>query len=134
LRLAGVAPYGGFQGRVPEALERSGATGKMDLRPIFSVVQTERFEESVLVGRWRYVLQPDGLYENLHDVLRDPFEKNDEVQSHPEVVDCLYATLTEHRRNQLGYYNRPDLILSYFPPRHRLADTPACEALRQGDR
>ena len=132
LRLAGVAPYGGFQGRVPAALEPRGATEEIGPRPIFSVVQNLRFEESVLVGPWRYVLQSDGLYETLHNVVRDPFETKDEVQSHPEVVECLYATLLEFRRNQLGYYNRPDLIQSYFPPRHRLADTRACAALRQG--
>jgi len=132
LRLAGAAPYGGFQGRVPAALEPAGGTTEIGPRPIFSVAQNLRFEESVLVGPWRYVLQSDGLYETLHDVLRDPFEAHDEVQSHPEVVGCLYATLVEFRRNQLGYYNRPDLIRSYFPPRHRLADVPACAALRQG--
>src|SRR5579863_7237143 len=53
LRLAGVAPYGGFQGRVPAALEPRGATEEIGPRPIFSVVQNLRFEESVLVGPWR---------------------------------------------------------------------------------
>ena len=129
LRLAGVDPYGGFQGRLPAALEPGGANEKIDPRPIFSVIQNLRFEESVLVGPWRYVLQSDGLYETLHNVLRDPFETNDELQSHPKVVECLYATLIKFRRNQLAYYNRPDLIQSYFQPQHRLADIPACEAL-----
>src|SRR5206468_2669388 len=49
LDLAGVAPNGGFQGRIPSGLERGGAT-EAGPRPIFSVVQNIRFEESVLVG------------------------------------------------------------------------------------
>jgi arylsulfatase A-like enzyme len=134
LDLAGVAPYRGFQGRVPAGLEPGGATVEAEPRPIFSVAQSTRFEESVLVGPWRYVLQSDGLYESLHDVLRDPFETHDEMQPHPEVAECLYATLAEFRRNQLGYYNRPDLVQSFFPPRHRLADVPACAGLREGSR
>ena len=132
LRLAGVAPYSGFQGQVPAALDTGGTNEETSPRPIFSVIQNLRFEESVLVGPWRYVLQSDGLYETLNDVVRDPFETNDQVKSRPEVVECLYATLIEFRRNQLGYYNRPELIRSYFPPRHRLADIPACASLRQG--
>src|SRR5579863_8826122 len=85
LRLAGAAPYGGFQGRVPANLEPGGRSKEIGPRPIFSVIQNLRFEESVLVGPWRYVLQSDGLYETLHDVLRDPFETSDAVQSRPEV-------------------------------------------------
>jgi arylsulfatase A-like enzyme len=132
LNLAGVGPYGGFQGQIPGGLEPGEGAPEAGPRPIFSVVQNVRFEESVLVGRWRYSLQSDDLYESLHDVLRDPFETHDEVQSHPEIAACLYATLVEFRRNQLGYYHRSDLIQSYFPPRHRLADVPACAGLREG--
>jgi len=131
LDLAGVAPYGGFQGRVPARLESRDAV-EAEPRPIFSVVQNIRFEESVLVGPWRYTVQSDDLYETLHDVLRDPFETHDEVHSHPEVAACLYATVVEFRQNQLGYYSRSDLVRSYFPPRHRLADVPSCAVLRAG--
>jgi hypothetical protein len=89
-------------------------------------VQNIAFEDSVLVGRWKYVEQSQGAYANLYDLRSDPLEKGNLDHRYPEINECLRETLHEFRRNQIAYYSNTALKAEYFPPRHGLARIPAC--------
>lgn len=123
--LAQTRPFPGFQGEVPRC------DGEDDSRPIFSTAQHTVFEDSVLVRRWRYTRQQDGLYAHLYDVAADPLEMHDLSETEPAILDCLRTTLDIFRRDQLGYYARPELAARYFPPQHRLAGIPACQVVER---
>jgi arylsulfatase A-like enzyme len=126
LDLAGMPPHSGFQGTVPPGLRDSSGRDSVEKRPVFSTVQNIAFEDSVLVGRWKYVEQSQGAYANLYDLRSDPLEKGNLDHRYPEINECLRETLHEFRRNQIAYYSNTALKAEYFPPRHGLARIPAC--------
>jgi hypothetical protein len=85
-------------------------------------------EDSVQVSRWKYIEQSDGAYAYLFDLQTDPLEKKNVASANPDIRKCLRETLREFRNRQLGYYAKATLKASFFPPRHELARSAACEA------
>jgi arylsulfatase A-like enzyme len=132
LDLAGMPPNDGFQGTVPPGVRDARAREAGGRRPVFSTVQNIAFEDSVLVGRWKYVEQAKGAYANLYDLESDPMEKSDVEQQNPQVSECLRETLHEFRRNQIAYYSNAALKEAYFAPRHELARVHSCSVAFPG--
>jgi arylsulfatase A-like enzyme len=124
--MVNMPPYEGFQGSVPSGLANAAARPISNHVPVFSTVQNMLFEDSVIVGRWKFLEQEDGDYQYLYDLDADPMEKVDRLSENPEVSRCLAATLDEFRSNQLAYYSSRALKTQYFPPRYSLARDPAC--------
>ena len=127
LDLADMPPYAGFQGSTPPGLRQFDERVAAQNRPVFATVQNLAFEESVLVGTWKYVEQADRAYAALYNLSADPQERVNLDSRYPKVSECLRTTLREFRRNQFAYYASTALKAQYFPPRPRLARVLACE-------
>jgi arylsulfatase A-like enzyme len=127
LDLAGLPPYDGFQGAVPPGLRDPTERAAAANRPVFATVQNFVQEDSVQVSMWKYIEQSDGAYAYLFDLQSDPLEKQNVAQFNPDIGKCLRETLRDFRKRQLGYYANATLKASFFPPRHDLATSAACE-------
>jgi hypothetical protein len=126
--LAGLPPYEGFQGTVPPGLRDPTQRTAVTNRPVFATVQNFVQEDSVQVSRWKYIEQSSSAYAYLFDLQTDPLEKQNVARANPDIGKCLRETLQEFRHRQFGYYANATLKASFFPPRHDLARSAACEA------
>ena len=122
LELAQMPQYNGFQGRVPPGLKDLKPSEQETFYPTFSSVQNIAYEDSVVIGRWRYVGGRRGADERLFDLSADPLEKNNLVNSESAsgVVRCLKETLNSFHENQIAYYSNDELKKKFFPPKHEM--------------
>ena len=105
------------------------ASPTTDATPVFSTGQNLDFEDSVIVGRWKFLEKEEGDDQRLYDLELDPMETRDRFSENPNVARCLAATLHQFRNNQLAFYSNRALKTQYFPPQYSLARDPACKAV-----
>jgi arylsulfatase A-like enzyme len=125
LHFAKMPPFAGFQGSLPPSLDPDAPHRPPG--PVFSTVQAIAYEDSVLVGPWKFAEHAEGAYASLFNVQSDPLEQHAQPPG-SDVWNCLQATLHQFRTNQFGYFASAQLKAGFFPPRHQLADVPACAA------
>jgi arylsulfatase A-like enzyme len=92
LKLVNMPAYGGFQGSVPSGLANIADRPTTDATPVFSTGQNLDFEDSVIVGRWKFLEQEEKDYQRLYDLELDPMETWDRLSENPNVAQCLAVT------------------------------------------
>jgi arylsulfatase A-like enzyme len=125
LQAANLPPFEGFQGQVPLQLSAQSIPTPT---PVFSTTRGFSTEDSVRVGRWKYVRHSGNAYESLHDLISDPEEHTNRIAHQPQVAACLSAALEAYSEMQILYYQQAKYREERVPPRHRLPATPDCAA------
>jgi len=103
--LVGIPPHPSWQGVNVLA---PGYTSKD--RPIFSILQLTRWQETVCLNKWKYTYDLTDVDSSLFDLNIDPGEQNNVVNDRPEVAARLKSILGTWNKHQLLYYhpaNRP---------------------------
>lgn len=121
--LVGIAPYPGWQG--VDVL----APGYSDQdRPVFSMTQYTRCQETVCINRIKYIYDLTDAVEYLFDLRCDPGEHNNLAREQPALAAAMRSILTGWHTRQLGYYsapNRAEYVGNYVP------DAAALDAFHQ---
>ena len=111
--LVGIAPYPGWQG--VNAL----APGYSDRdRPVFSMTQYTRWQETVCVDRIKYTYDLTDAVEYLFDLRCDPGERDNLAGRNPALAAAMRSLLAGWHTRQLAYYsvpNRPEYVGEYVP-------------------
>ena len=123
LDLASLPSYDGFQGRVPPGLSTLHPTAAEQFHPSFCTTQNIVYEDSVIVGAWKYIADHLGTEERLYNLDKDPLEVENLAAAHDlsTLQRCLRETLHDFRMNEFAYYASPQLKSSFFPPRYELS-------------
>ena len=101
--LVGIAPYPGWQG--VNAL----APGYSDRdRPVFSMTQYTRWQETVCLDRIKYTYDLTDAMEYLFDLRSDPGERDNLVDQKPELAEAMRSLLAGWHTWQLSYYSMPN--------------------------
>ena len=101
--LVGFTPYPGWQGVDALAPEYSGRD-----RPIFSMTQYTRWQETVCIDGMKYLYDLTDAMEFLFDLQSDPGEQHNLAHERPDLADAMRAMLAGWHTWQLTYYSVPN--------------------------
>lgn len=114
--LVGIAPYPGWQGLNvlgPEYSDRD--------RPIFSMTQYTRWQETVCINRLKYMYDLTEWQESLFDLAHDPGETQNLAEAQPAVAAAMRELLSGWHNHQLSYYDPRNRPFTHFIGRYEPA-------------
>ncbi|MCA9150469.1 MAG: sulfatase [Planctomycetales bacterium] len=106
--------HASFQGIDALANDRLPAEQRLTFCHVLS--ELAEADSVTLGGQFKFTIDRRTGAETLFDVVDDPRQQHDLIDTQRDLADELREVLSQWRSRQLAYYHYPNYYLSYFPP------------------